>query len=184
MENANSTTNQKIKGQFVDREVICLFSYPMEACLKAGVIHNDREMPQFEDLENWESYPEYFGAYAKFSGGTAGERQEEIERLEELFEEWEEKDPEVSEAIRAEIEELERLETEPQEIYEWWIVSDYLFEKLREHGEPVIEWQNLYIWGRTTSGQAILLDKVISDICEEMEILEGQKSSWAEKQTA
>jgi len=68
-----------------------------------------------------------------------------------------------------------------QEIYEWWIVSSFLYEKLRTRGEPVLEWGNNCYWGRTTTGQSILLDCVITSICREMEILDGQKYSWAEK---
>lgn len=71
-------------------------------------------------------------------------------------------------------------EEEQQEIYEWWIVSEFLHRKLKEYNEPILEWGNNYYWGRTTTGQAILLDSVISSIAEEMEILEGQKYSWAE----
>lgn len=67
---------------------------------------------------------------------------------------------------------------EPQEIYEWWIVSEYLYRKLKEKGEPVLEWGNNYYWGRTCMGQAIKMDNVIGEICEEMEILEGQKYEW------
>ena len=55
-----------------------------------------------------------------------------------------------------------------QEIYEWWVVSDWLVKKLQERGEPILE--NIYgtWWGRTTTGQAILLDAVIEDIYEEL----------------
>ena len=63
-----------------------------------------------------------------------------------------------------------------QEVFEWWMVSSYLCEKLKEKGCPIIEYEN--IWGRTTTGQAILLDYVITEICAEMEILQGQKYSW------
>lgn len=182
MKDRNSPTNQDIKRKLVSREVLCLFSYPMEACLAAGM-DGAADMPTHEEIENLYTYPEYSGAYASFDGGTGEQRQEELDRLEELFREYEEKDTETSEAIRAEMDELENLDPEPQEIFEWWIVTYWLFEKLKERGEPVIEWQNLSIWGRTTTGQAILLDSVISDIAEEMEILEGQVNSWAEKQT-
>ena len=61
-----------------------------------------------------------------------------------------------------------------REVLEHWVVTDYFGRKLQEHGEAVMELFNLTIWGRTTSGQAILLDRVIEDIGEEMEILEGQ----------
>jgi len=65
------------------------------------------------------------------------------------------------------------------EILEWWIITDYLYRKLKEKGQPVLEWGNNYYWGRCTTGQAILLDHVISEICEDIQILEGQKYSWA-----
>jgi len=73
---------------------------------------------------------------------------------------------------------IEELEQEQQEIMEWWIVTDYLHRKLSEKGEPVLEWGNNYYWGRCCSGQAIMLDSVISEICSAMEILEGQKNEW------
>ena len=66
-----------------------------------------------------------------------------------------------------------------QEIYEWWIVSRFLYEKLKDKGEPILQWGNNYYWGRGCTGQAILLDDVISEICKDMEILDGQKYSWS-----
>lgn len=66
----------------------------------------------------------------------------------------------------------------PHEIFEWWIVTGWLYEKLKEKGQPVLEWGNNDYWGRCTSGQSILLDHVISEIAEEMEILEGQPNEW------
>lgn len=59
-------------------------------------------------------------------------------------------------------------EPEPQEIFEWWAVSPWLFEKLREEGEPVID-TFPHLWGRTTSGQAIALDGVITRIQKKTE---------------
>ncbi|MDI1360645.1 hypothetical protein [Methylotenera sp.] len=59
--------------------------------------------------------------------------------------------------------------TEPyyNEALEHWIVSDWLAEKLAEQGEIVGNFANMSVWGRTCSGQAILLDGVISDIYNE-----------------
>ncbi len=42
-----------------------------------------------------------------------------------------------------------------QEIFEYWIVSEWFFNKLKELNEPVVEWGNLNIWGRTCTGQAV-----------------------------
>lgn len=64
------------------------------------------------------------------------------------------------------------------EIYEWYIVSSFLCEKLEAIGECTIDHENL--WGRCTTGQAILLDYCIGRICAEMEILDGQQYAWNE----
>jgi len=58
--------------------------------------------------------------------------------------------------------------TEIQEIYEWWVVSNWLAEKLSEHSEPILESAYGVWWGRTTTGQAIWLDDVISGIWDEI----------------
>jgi len=52
----------------------------------------------------------------------------------------------------------------PDEALEHWLVSNWLAERLREEGEMVIDFMDLTIWGRTTSGQAICIDTVIEDI--------------------
>ena len=52
----------------------------------------------------------------------------------------------------------------PDEALEHWLVSNWLAERLREEGEMVIDFMDLTIWGRTTSGQAIYIDSVIEDI--------------------
>lgn len=57
-----------------------------------------------------------------------------------------------------------------QEIFEHWIVSSWLGKKLQEHGETVVE-DVLgidYIWGRTTTGQAIRCDCVIQEIYDSL----------------
>lgn len=51
---------------------------------------------------------------------------------------------------------------EPQEIFTWYAVSDWLCELLEEKGKPVIPSENL--WGRTSYGQAISMDAVIREI--------------------
>jgi hypothetical protein len=58
-------------------------------------------------------------------------------------------------------------ELEPQyyEIFEWWIVpNDWLFQKLKNQGQPTLEAGGLNFWGRMTTGQAIILDGVFQRI--------------------
>lgn len=149
----DSIENQEIKRKFVQREVYTCFSYEMDNILNIPYCdgRNGQDLPTFEDIENLYEYkcPECGEGY----------------QIEE----------QAKECCNSE----EEIENEPQEIYEWWIVSEFLYRKLKEKGYPVLEWGNNYYWGRCTTGQAILLDWVISQICEEMEILQGQKYDWS-----
>jgi len=61
----------------------------------------------------------------------------------------------------------ERLDIEPyqREVYEHWIVSDWLADKLAERGEKVDkDFAGLIVWARTTTGQGIASDSVIEAI--------------------
>lgn len=51
-----------------------------------------------------------------------------------------------------------------QEVFEHWVVTDWLAMHLRARGEVVGEFMGLTIWGRQCTGQAIMLDSVIRDI--------------------
>jgi hypothetical protein len=75
------------------------------------------------------------------------------------------------------IDDAER-ESEPAEVLEWWAVSNMAARDLRERGQVIIEDYGLNIWGRQTSGQAILLDAVWGLIAEDLQILEGQECEW------
>lgn len=51
------------------------------------------------------------------------------------------------------------------EAFEHWIISDWLADKLEKKGEMVLrDFLGLTIWGRTTTGQAIYIDRVITEI--------------------
>lgn len=53
------------------------------------------------------------------------------------------------------------------EIYEHWIVSDWLAAQLEQRGERVLrDFAGLTIWARPTTGQAIAIDSVIEDIAK------------------
>lgn len=59
----------------------------------------------------------------------------------------------------------DRVEPHQREVYEHWIVSDWLAAKLEEQGEQVdTDFAGLTVWARTCTGQAILLDSVICAI--------------------
>jgi len=91
---------------------------------------------------------------------------EESPDLKDILE-WVDADS-VDDLFDDEIQEItDRFNVEPyqNEALEHWIVSDWLADKLEEHGEMVIhDFKGLTIWGRTTSGQHISLDYVIQKI--------------------
>lgn len=176
--NYDSSKNQDIKRKFVEREVFSCVTMMTEYILSKG--YEDREAPFcMDDVEN--IYIDNSEEIEKLQ-----EKKEELEtKLEELqeqtdpapaIEEQIEKLEKKISSIEDKIEELENEQTEPQEVYEWWMCSDWLIGKLKDQGEPVLVDEG--IWGRTCTGQSILLDHVISVICEELEILEGQKNEW------
>lgn len=83
------------------------------------------------------------------------------------FENWQEVQGETYLKHNTEEQQLkdyEDREENPQEIFEWWVVSDWLLEKLEDKGQPVLKTDFGSWWGRTCTGQAILLDSVIEEI--------------------
>lgn len=55
------------------------------------------------------------------------------------------------------------------EVFEHWIVSDWLADKLAAKGEKVDkDFAGMVVWARTTSGQGIASDSVIGAICAEL----------------
>jgi len=53
------------------------------------------------------------------------------------------------------------------EVYEFWAISKWLSEKLEEKGEIIFEMLDFIVWGRQTTGQAILMDNVIEEIVKD-----------------
>ena len=57
---------------------------------------------------------------------------------------------------------------ENSEVLEWWLVTPYMADMLRENGEVILSAYDCYWWGRTTSGQALYMDGVIQEIAEQI----------------
>ena len=57
---------------------------------------------------------------------------------------------------------------EVTEALEFWIISDWLGDRLDERGQMTATIAGLRIWGRTTSGQAIYIDHVIESIVKDI----------------
>jgi hypothetical protein len=57
---------------------------------------------------------------------------------------------------------------EYKEIFEWWIVSDWMANKLEEKGESILKNDYGTWWGRSCTGQSIILDYVIERIYDDL----------------
>ena len=57
---------------------------------------------------------------------------------------------------------------EESEVLEWWLVTPYMAEMLKDNGEVIFADYDCYWWGRQTSGQALWMDYVIQKIAEDM----------------
>jgi hypothetical protein len=66
-----------------------------------------------------------------------------------------------------ELRELAESSQEAQDIYEWWLIDGWLAAKLKAEGEPVLDNEFGYWWGRTGTGQAAYLDAAIQNIARQ-----------------
>ena len=182
----NSTENQKTKGEFVGREVYANVNQMVEYIIQKSFDDNDAPI-SYEDIDYYRFTHD--GSFSRFEEIKSDKKYEAVSELEQLVDlikggegtvEITDTDgfdylipgqytTEQIEDIEDEIYDVENLDCEYVEVYEWWIVSGWLADKLEEKGEVVISGEN--IWGRRTTGQAILLDFVISDICNDMKML-------------
>lgn len=161
----DSIVNQEIKRKFVRNEVFGCFTTEVEYILSKWDYQNAPFT--YDDAEHFYSpFCEDCGlGYTNFSK-SANDEGDVIFICDDCGREYSQ-------------DEYDGLDTQPAEIYEWWAVSSFFAKKLSEHGQCVIDGPCVHYWGRQGTGQAILLDYVVSQICSEMGILDGQKYSWA-----
>ena len=55
-----------------------------------------------------------------------------------------------------------------EEVLEWWLVMPTFAKYLKAENEVILEIFENYYWGRTTSGMAIYMDGVITDIVNKL----------------
>lgn len=63
-------------------------------------------------------------------------------------------------------------EPEPdlREPYEFWIVSDFFAQKLKQNDQLLTNHWGFWIWGRETTGQSILIDYVFQKIWDDYKV--------------
>jgi len=133
---------QDVLSKFVDNNVIACQSHLVDE-----LIAHQFEGFSGEDIENYYHFPCL----------DCGEPMEELEKDEfgDVYYRCNSCGNDIKESVGS---------FEPKEVLEWWLVNEWLYRKLREEGEVVIDNGFCRWWGRTCSGQAIHLDGVIEDI--------------------
>ena len=58
-----------------------------------------------------------------------------------------------------------------EEVLEWWLVLPTFAKYLKAENEVILEIFGSHYWGRTTSGMAIYMDSVITDIVNKLNSL-------------
>lgn len=169
----NSAKNQRITAKLVEREVIYCVSCLVDELRKKAEEFPDYQddlyssgigLPDYEEAASqagWEELPEddERGTFLNSDGGTS-----DADDWQELCEE----------------QNIDVSDYEP-EVFEHWIVSDFLAGKLEAHGQRILrDFFGLTVWCRCTTGQSISIDGVIQQIAADMEILDGQKYAWSE----
>lgn len=190
IKDGNTTVNQHIKGLLIQREVHACVSSMVEFIVAQSYEANDAPFT-WDDVENlysinkeeiiynilkdWEDKQIDFKMYCNDEDTfnrrvlTGGDFEVFLNSLDE-------------DELKELCEHFDYVCEEKQaEVFEWWLVDSMLFEDLKARGEVFIDSGGNKIWGRCTTGQAILLDGVITRIAAKMEILEGQKNSWSNR---
>lgn len=173
----NSSVNQKIKGELVRREVRACVTDMVEDLMEAEV-----DGWAFDDFEN----ATYLRCSMCYYGSLRDATPDDIAVYNEGREEEDRICPEDYGCGLSVCKDCGALvidsdcELDYAEPMEYWIVTPWLGCKLQEHNEMTMGRYGGWVWGRQTTGQAISLDYVISDIAQSMEILDGQQNSWAD----
>lgn len=195
-----SAKNQRILDKFIDREVYCCMTSEVEYML-SKVWDGDDNNPfdeddldamytpccsdchstyGFEEIPILELKDEDFETDGEcFYCPVCGCLYATVDEAKECcaFEETVYKCQDCGKILSQE--ELENLDTAPVEVYEWWAVSRWFGEKLKEQGCVVIDSCGKSYWGREATGQSISLDGCIVNIAKDLQILDGMENEWS-----
>ena len=58
---------------------------------------------------------------------------------------------------------------EDTDVLEWWLVTPFMADMLKNNGEVILAAYDCYWWGRQTSGQGLSMDWVIQEIARQTE---------------
>lgn len=138
----NQLNLDQLVTRIIQEEVLVCQSYLVEHLLQSEDSYVD-----LDSIENF--YPSFV---EESSGGTCAACDEEDVTLN-------------AESICRECFEDQR---EPQEIFEWWAVSQWLKEKLIQIDAPILDCELGTWWGRTETGQSLTMDWHLREIARKL----------------
>jgi uncharacterized protein YfbU (UPF0304 family) len=106
-----------------------------------------------------------FQEYIEVGNSTMTRRQIEL-RIEELEKELSHIPNESQQTVLEQLKEALEEDGQYPEVFSWYLVTDYLYDKLTEEGEVTLDTSSGKYWGRCTYGQLIENDFVIENIFE------------------
>lgn len=162
MKNLESYYNSEDEKSFCEREVSKLVC---ASNLVESMLQVNAEYPHSEndfEIENIINYTKIdFDAYS-FAMYLEDEREDDYENIEQAIKDADE--DENNELLLDYNEFMNENYREPQEVLEWWIVDEFQARSLEYQEEVILKANGLIFWGRTTSGQAIVLDGIFQNI--------------------
>lgn len=174
MEASNSNGNQQAKAMFVELHVLANVGR-----LVGYIQENPSTNSPFtwDDVSNADYYEDWTGT--RYS---SEQRNKTLALYKAHIEEQSEsigKLPTYDQRDRLDqlqdaYDDIQNAQNSRDEIVEWWLISDWLAEKLLLHDESVVSDGTNQYWGRKTSGQAIKMDEIIDKIYHEVQVPDGQ----------
>lgn len=139
---------EDLAGRLLREDILCC-----DSSLVSVLLQSAGDMFSWDDVEN---------LYSDSAEWTA---EQCIEWCGDHGEDLPEEDLDEDKDYRLEaLRETVRDNAEPAEVYEWWRVTKWLMEELRAIGEPVLDNEYGEWWGRTCTGQGIMLDGTLQAV--------------------
>ena len=150
-EQAEEIINQEILANQTSL-VNCLMELVAIRSMEEECIYQENGLSDFklENAENWEDY--YLESIEAYLADTLDMNMDEM--------------LELPACDREELALKHGFRHEEKEIYEWWLVSPYIAEKLAYCDEAILRTGFGTYWGRTCTGQSIIADGIFQLLIE------------------
>lgn len=144
---------------YIDRQIYCVCNELQELYAKNNECWVDELVNLYEPIETCKQ--EYFD-YVKENIS------EDLRDLIDAMKEWNENDGGEDYSpydyyYNQYIDHLKE-ESEEQEVFQWYLVSDWLANKLEAIGQPILRTDSNILWGRTCYGQSLELDGTLQEV--------------------